>query len=293
MLSQSFPYTPVPEVVDKVESRISSICSADQFAQLTLHAKKLACVAVDVVVKSPCLRDVIPLRKGNSKPEKRGPSPKISHQIAADANVLTPTFFDSTMRMTLSQRTRSDKQWAAHVGERIDLAEIILICWAVIRYPAPKPTATLLALIEKCWHRWDELDTLDELIRRERSDHCRLGGNKRHDKHAAIMEQAIPLLTSAAPTQGWMSKAHAGDVVGELLIQIAQEAGYKGSLELDQWSRTIQQFIREDPRAKAAFEKKRSACRCHRVSGKRAQRPCRVRRKADEGRDEPDAEVCT
>ncbi|WP_225781152.1 hypothetical protein [Xenophilus sp. Marseille-Q4582] len=281
MTKKKFTRTTIAQVVEKVQHRTSAFCAVDQFAKLNQRVKKAAGAAVDLVLKNPCLCGAVPpRRKGNSEPEKCGPSLKLSHQVIAEAHALSPTFFDSTMRTTLPQRSRSEKQWARQVGERMDLAEVILICCAAMCYPAKKPTAQLWALMEMCWHRWDELDTLDELIRRKRSDHCRLGGIKRHDKHAAIMEQAIPLLTSAAPTQGWMSKAHAGDVVGELLIQIAQEAEYKGSLELDQWSRTIQQFIREDPRAKAAFEKKRSARRCHRVSGTRAQRPCRVRRKA-------------
>lgn len=288
MLMKKSTRTSIAKVAEEVEHRLTALCSAELTTELMRHAEKGGEALIQVVLKNPCLDGWIPLaRVDDPKTSAARRQPQVSPEVVAEAQMLQPNFYDSCVRPTLELRTRTQLLNAQRLGERMDLAEVVIMCCAVLRCPAPNPTAALFDLIDKCFRRWDELDALDELAWRTRRVYCSLGGVMRHAKHAEIKEKAIPLLASAAPPEGWLSKAHAGDVVAELVVQIAIEAGYVGSVQEDQWSRTIQQLIRDDPRAKEAFESNRSARRCHRTTGTRAQ-DGRCARRADRKRgDKP------
>lgn len=270
MKTPMLDHAPASDTVKEVKNRLLQLGCEEHFGGLWRHAEYLSPTAAAWAVESRCLCHLRPPDTRiaeNSKTHSAAATPCC--KAASKSWELKPSFFDLKVSATLPRRTRRQRQWAAHVHERMNLAERILVCCAAIRYPMPKPTATLICLIEMCRRRWEELDALDDLAKKTRRENCVRGGIKRHERHSQIKQECIPLLTSEAPSGGWLNKSHAGDVLAPLLIQRARQSGYDGSLDEGQWSRTIQGLIRADLRARDAYEKKRAARRGHRSTGPR------------------------
>lgn len=242
MKTPMLDHAPASDTVKEVKNRLLQLGCEEHFGALWRHAEDLSPAAAAWAVESRCLCQLLPPHaRIAEKPKMHRAASTICCQAANESWQLMPSFFDSKVSAMLPRRTRGQRQWAAHVHERINLAERILVCCAAIRYPMPKPTATLVCLIEMCWRRWEELDALDGLAKKTRREHCVRGGIKRHERHSQLKQECIPLLTSEAPSGGWLNKSHAGDVLAPLLIQRAKQSDYDGSLDEGQWSRTIRE----------------------------------------------------
>lgn len=258
------PKFAVGTITSLVCQRLETLVDTDQFDDLCCYAaEKVSGNTVKAVVTSSSLANWVPTGRTTKCPALRS-KPCCCHAARVKPEWIRYDYYDLKVAPRVSMRTRTQMWVARHVAEQVDLAEAILFFVAVLRYPAPKPIVAVWGLIEWCWARWDSIDAeLEEGKRQAREARSR-GGKQRHRNFEELKMRTVEYLVAKAPTDGWLSKAHAGDSLAPLLVQIAAERGYAVSRDRVHWSRTIQRFIREEPRAKEAYEAKRAERRCNR-----------------------------
>lgn len=244
MTSEVNPHRPVQCDESLLREMYTAVRSLVEFEALRGHVEsKLGELAVRLSV-SPAQAD------DAKSPEGRMPS---------------PDFYSAALHPTLPTGTFSQRSHRERLRPMVDAFEVSLMLSLHAQHVEGPPLTVLQNLSAAAVQL---LNTEIEAYRayQRRSRRCSHGAKMGHRDFNRLRCVAVRLIRTKAPADGWLSKAHAGDVVADALVLIATGAGYKGSLEPDRWSQTVQRLIRHDKRAKATYEAHRAERRGKRSS---------------------------
>lgn len=189
---------------------------------------------------------------------------------------LRPRYAGAAAPLNLGEppMTESQKRRARRQGELYDMLEFATTCLLI----APKCKQAYSSVLVQ--HAVSVLNTFDDVrveqVRFEQTSQQRvLAARSGHRAFKRLASLAPEFLRSAAPLEGWQNKTHAGDVVGELIVQTAERESYSGSVDPARWSLTVQNLIRHDEHTGRAYEAHRSKRRSHRPRNRASCAPSR------------------
>lgn len=197
----------------------------------------------------------------------RKPCSCSSRSVAGDEvkNILSGSSFAKQYILPLlSTQQRSEKTIARHVNDLADKLEHAAIYCVLAALPVVKPLRALIDEVDACCREFDELKARRELHNRKIIEDRARGGRARHRTYRVLDRLTIHLLYALAPEGGWKNMAHAAEVVATRLGEVIVRCKRKIASRLEVRIRKVLAVIREQPRARATYDRHRAAQRTYR-----------------------------